>query len=510
MKTSLSHRLLAHGAVYSLSQLANSSIGFLLLPLYARLIGTDGYGIISVLTTLGAFLGLLFAQGMQGAWFRLRFDARSQEDLRVFETTILWYLAATVSPTVLLLCLFGNWLMPRVAPGIPFYPLGFLTVIGAALWLVSSLYERKLQAEQHPFPFAVYSCFRTILTLVSIVYLVAVLKRGAQGRIEAGTISAGLTAVIAVYLLRPASPKHFSVATAKRCLGYGIPLLPHTLAVLANDLVDRLLVNGLLGLGMTGVYSMGYKVASLLTVAATAFNQAYVPLFTKALSDTHVLAGKGDCQQSRAQLRAIEKSGLAFVSGICCLSLYLTAVAREILLFIATEEFQESWEVVALVSSGTVAISCYYIFAQPMFYDYALVRFGILVSGSAILLNVAANLILIPLLGIMGSAWATFFSNTLMAALSLWFSRKSVKIPYRWTRWLGVLITTVAGLTVLFGVDSLLASPCGRLLWKVPLSIAGSFLVLRLGGFSARSLLAIISRDPSGEKALPSSNTEII
>ena len=142
--------MLAHGGVYAFSQMINGGIGFLLIPVYAHLLGDKGYGTISLMLTVGTAVNFLILQGLPFAWYRLRFDQKDPQDLRVFETTITWHLIGSIIIGILVISFFGPKLAERFTPQIDYYPFGFLTIISACLLTFPNMYQRKLQAEQQP------------------------------------------------------------------------------------------------------------------------------------------------------------------------------------------------------------------------------------------------------------------------------------------------------------------------------------------------------------------------
>jgi len=248
-------RLFFHGGIYTLSRLANVALGVVLLPLYARHLGTDGFGTISLMATVGGFLGLVIIQGLPGAWFRLRFDEPDEAGVRKFETTIVWYLIASGLGIVGLVTLLGTPLSRWVTPGIPYLPLGLLTASAAFANVFPALYERKLQVEERPVAFGIFNLGRTLLQAALVVLFVVALDRGARGAIEATTLAAGINMIVSLIMIHPGSWRLVSKPRLARSLGYGIPLVPHSLAGLINDLIDRILVNSMLGLSAVGVYS---------------------------------------------------------------------------------------------------------------------------------------------------------------------------------------------------------------------------------------------------------------
>ncbi len=487
---SLGQSVLAHGGVYTISQIANQGMAFLLLPVYAHLIGDYGFGVLSILSVMATVMTLLMAQGMPGAWFRLRFDKKTPESLRIFESTILWYLVLTAPILVLALCLWGEGFARLVAPGIPFYPLIFVALLSALAGIFPVLYERKLQAERKPVQYAVFSGARTLATLLLIILFVVGFRRGVQGKVEADLISFGFFAVLMFFLVGILPPNRFSKTDLKSSLAYGLPLVPHSLAGWTNNMIDRFIVNLMLGLSATGVYSMGYQIASLAMILGVSLNQAYTPLAYQSFKRVEELNAAGDEPEAGRLLREIARTGLLLVSTIVCFSFFLTSVVREVLIVMTTVEFKDSWSVVGPVTAGMIALGCYFVFVPVVSYSPKLVRFMPLITAGASIVNISVNLALIPHLGIFGSALATLTSNAALAVLALRISRKSpIRVPFDWWKLAALIATGLVGLSVLWMLDRFLDAWVVRL----PLKLAGFVLLTlaatRTAGFTPAEIL---------------------
>lgn len=494
---SLSQRLFKQGGVYALSTVANQGITFLLLPLYAKVLGDAGFGVVELMVTVRELLALVFMQGLVGAWFRLRYQPDVEAELHTFETTVVWYLLGSGLVMVLAISLFGPWLARAATPDVPYFPLGLLTVAAAALNVYSMLYERRLQAQERPIAFALFTVLRTIVQLVAIIAFVVVLGRGVQGKLEADAIVRGGIALLALVLIRPRAPWKGSLAALRMSLRYGLPLVPHGVARHINAAIDRIIVNYLLGLAAVGVYSLGYRIASIATVVALALIQAFAPIFVRAMREADDAEARGDTKGALRARREITQTSLVLVTVVICMSLAICAVAREGIRLIATPEFADSWTVVPLVSAGVVAWACYFTFVQPIAYNLsrAWTLSGVSISAAAI--NVAGNFYLIPRFGIIGAAAATLASNSAAAVVAFWLGKAATPLPYHARRWGAVLGSCALGLGGFWSIDAAMDSMPLRLLTKVAWLIATVVAILlaaNLGWSKFRALL----KSPAG------------
>lgn len=486
MALTLGQRLFAHGGVYVLSRLANRSISIVLLPLYAHMLGTEGVGMIRVLAPIGIFATLLFAQGLPAAWFRLRFDQKGPRELRVFESTVVWYLLLSALVGVACVSLFGGFLSEHVIRGIPYYPLAFLTLVGAALNVFATLYERKLQAEQRPFAFAIFTGVRTLLTLLMVISFVAVLEWGVFGKIGAEAVSALVLAITALAMMRPLGPRGFSGEKLRQSLAFGLPLVPHSLAVTTNEMVGILVVNGMLGLERAGVFAVALQIGAVSGILAMALNQAYSPMFVKTLRDSERAEEEGDADRA-AELRGqVARSNLLMPAIVGCFAIGVTLIAKESIYLLTPVEFHTAWRYVAPVSAGVILFSFYSSFNQSVFYDVSRVRWVALISILSALINIVACVTLIDRFGLMGAAFSGVIANAVLAFSTYRLGRGVANLPLSWRHWMGSMGLMALNLGLVWLLDASIENLWLCLASKVAASTVLCLGILHLAGIAPR------------------------
>ncbi|MCA9435174.1 MAG: oligosaccharide flippase family protein [Candidatus Omnitrophica bacterium] len=486
MALTLGQRLFAHGGIYVASRLANRGMGIVLLPIYAHYLGTEGYGIVRILAPFGVFAGLLFAQGLPAAWFRLRFDQEGFSELKVFESTVIWYLIASTTLGVVLVSCFGGAISQWITKGIPFFPLGFLTIIGAGLSVFANLYERKLQAEQRPVAFSIYSGIRTLSTLLTIILFVVTFQWGVFGKISAEVLCTGILASVAFLIIRPSSPWESSTARLKEALDFGLPLVPHSLAITTNEMVGILVINSELGLENAGIYGVGLTIGAVSSVLTVGLNQAFSPIFVKAVRESEKAESRGDSQLASEIRSQVARSNLLMPALVGCFALAITTISKETIYFLTPEEFHLSWKVVAPISGAVIAISFYNSFNQSVFYNPKRIRWVAFVSIFTAAVNLGLCVFLVREFGLMGAAFSGLISNTIMALLIFCLGKSATDLTYRWTNWLGVIGLISMGLTIIWFLDASIEGVIPCLLAKVMTLTFFVYGVFNLAGVAPR------------------------
>jgi O-antigen/teichoic acid export membrane protein len=471
-------KLVRHGSIYVVARVATLGAPYLLLSLFAKLLGDAGLGTIELLASAALFLTQLLQQGLPAAWLRLWFDQKSEPERQSFEATLTWYLLGSSLVATLLLALGGPALSAWLLPGIPFYPLGMLAVVAAAASNFALLCERKLQTEQRAVAFAVFALVRVAVSLGAVALLVLGLGRGVTGKLEADALGGVLLALLALAVIRPASPLKVNGQLLRTSLSYGLPLVLHALAALGGGLVSRLLLNGMLGVAAVGVFSLGSRLAMAGNVIATSLNQAYAPHYVQTLNDANQQEG----ERALELRRGLAQSALLSVVLVAGASLGLSAYGRELIRLLATAEFDASWRVLTVLNAASVAYACYLPFSQALLHSHAGTRLLPWLTLASALTQVAATLVLVPALGFVGAAWAQLAASALLAASTCIVGQKLVALPLDRRRWVLVLAVTASALLALAMVDARTDTLLLRLALKTALLLAALGTLLTCAG----------------------------
>jgi O-antigen/teichoic acid export membrane protein len=185
-------------------------------------------------------------------------------------------------------------------------------------------------------------------------------------------------------------------------------------------LSDRYIIGALAGLGEVAVYDIGYKAGSLIMILISPFRSAWVPY-------AYSIAQKPEAPK-------IFKDVLAYVvAGSTLLALGATVFSREIVAILAPESYEGAVSVV-----GWVAASHLFIAAHPILSTSLVTqRKGhhlawIAVAGGAV--NMALNFLLIPSIGIIGAAIATFAGYGTLSILSYHIGKRWFDMQINWLR----------------------------------------------------------------------------
>ncbi|MFU8813661.1 MAG: lipopolysaccharide biosynthesis protein, partial [Balneolaceae bacterium] len=421
--------------IYGISSVLARFINYLLVPLHTGVFQTAQYGVIGLVYAAIAFLNVIFTFGMESAY--LRYAENRERAPHVFKTLQIGLLLFA-SLLGLLLWMVMPWLLPvlNLGPGTSDI---FLLMIGI-LWFdtLSIVPLAELRLTRRAILFAGVKTLNVLVNLGLNLYLILGLGMG----IEAVFLANFAASVVMTLLVWGATANllkgSFSTDWLKTAFAFGWPFVPSGIGFVINEMLDRFLLNAmdpahaarLYGEDITpedvvGIYNACYKLAVFMLLLVQMYRMAWQPFFMRH-------SGDGDA-------RALFGRAFAWFN------------AASALLFIGVALFKE--QIVALPIPGTGATlidSAYwsgldivpYLLLAYWFHGWYInfssgvfirektrVFYKITLLGA--LITIVANLALIPLFGMVGSAAATLLSYGAMATVLGLYSKRVMDVDYR-------------------------------------------------------------------------------
>ena len=410
---------------------------------------------------------MVFTYGLETTFFR--FANRPGEDRQaLYNRTLSLLLLSSVAFTALLVLLARPLLgLLHLPPGHDEYALWVALILG--LDAVAALPFARLRLENKARKFATIRLINILLyvglNLFFVVLCPAVL-RSAPGSALAGlrplvaavydpTLGVGYvflanlaaSAFTLLLLARELLDFRFSwprLAFLRPLLAYALPLMLMGLAGMVNETLDRILLPswlpegfypGLSRLAAVGVYGACYKLSIFMSLIIQAFRYAAEPFFFAQSTE----------KNSPATFALVLKW-----FTLCCacifvgISLNLSWIGP---LFLRRPEYLTGLGVVPILLLANLFLGVYYNLSV-WFKLTDKTYFGTYIGAAGAVLTIALNFLLIPVLGYLGSAWATLACYFMMAAICWWLGERHFPVPYP----VGRLLLWLLGAVLLVGL----------------------------------------------------------
>ena len=433
---SIIKKLVSQTAIYGLSSVIGRLLNFLLVPLYTGIFAPEEYGVLSELMVVVAFAMVVLTYGFETAFFH--FTNKENDSEKVLSTGF----TSLLTSSLLFLFIASNH-SQNIANllHVPEHP----NFINWLVWILvldvlTTLPFAKLRVCDRAWRFAFIRLTNITVNigLNLFFYLLCpyLLKQEIALEIINGIydpnvgigyifISNLIASSVMLILLSPEIFKlkfSFDFQIWKKMIKYGFPLLIGGLAYVTNEMVDRLLLEYLLpadtATAQVGIYSACYKVAIFMSLFIQAFRYGAEPFF-------FAQAQKKDAKE---QYEIVMRYFIAFTAFIfLSINVFIDIIKH----FIQDEAYHAGLDVVPVLLLANLFLGMYY--NLSVWYKVSeKTRFGAYLSVAGAAITIGLNILLIPTMSYMGSAWATLICYASMCVMSYVFSRRHYPISYNW------------------------------------------------------------------------------
>lgn len=395
--------LLKNVGLLTLSNFASKLMSFFLVPLYTSILSTADYGTYDLFNTTINLLIPLLTLNIFDAVCRFALDKKG--DLTDSQTISFGVRLTLIGSVIVSAFVWLNSVV-GIFSILDTYGLYFLAMFITGAF--SQLFSNFLRGLDRISDVAVAGIISTATSLLFNIWFLLGLHLGLRGYFLAGIFSQLFPCIFYFFktpLYRYVRIQKIPKELRDDLLAYSVPMLLNSIGWWINNLSDRYIVTWMCGLDANGVYSVGYKIPSILNIFVTIFNQAWTLSAVKEFDKD-------------------DKSGFFsnmynLYNGFLVLGTSLIIFTAKILAkFLYAKDFYVAWKYVPFLTIASMfgAISGYFggVFAAC---KDTKVFGNTTIIGAAI--NTALNFLLVYFYGPMGAAIATLVSYFIVWVLRL-------------------------------------------------------------------------------------------
>jgi len=469
---SLLRKLAGETAIYGLSYILSRILHYVLLTWYLTRVFNDDpsqYGIYRDLYFYVAMALVVLTFRMETTYFR--YARENKAGVTLMSMT---FLAGLASVFLILL-----WILRDTIAAWMEYPgmTRHLMVLGGVLFfdVLCAVPFASLRQANRPLRFLALKLGSILVNICLVLFFLEILPRIAvpgsalEGVYDRGdrlfyVFLANLIASLVTFLvLLPLVTKQsfrWDPALLRRMLAYSWPLVIVAIAGVIDQSSAIAFQKNWLPYDLTrnlaegGIYAAAASLALLLNLFTVAFNYAAEPFFF--------------AHQEREDARRIYADvALAFTIVGSMMMLVILAYI-DLVQWLLGRNFRQGLHVVPILLLAYLLLGIYY--NVSAWYKLAdKTRMGAWIALGGACITVVLNMVLIPRIGVAGSAWAALVCYTFMAGAAIWQGRIHYPIPYALVRMAGWIM----GALVLFGGMQMLRSLVGDKLGWVLLANTG-------------------------------------
>ena len=306
---------------------------------------------------------------------------------------------------------------------------GFFNVLST---IPFQLFRAKLQSVK----FSLVSILRFLLNVSFNIYFILKLKMGLSGVVYGNLFTAILISILTFFLIYKNLSLKFSFSKLKSMLSYGFPLVPGGLSIWVLSVANRYFLERLSTTTELGLYSLGSRFSGILELLIIQ------PFLTTWPSIYFPLAKEENAPPTFSRLTTY----FLLIGSFC--SLGIIAISNPVLKIMAGQKFWGAYKVIPLLVFSVLLYGLFSLLNIGIFIQKK-TKYNPLIIGIAAIFNLLLNYFLIPPYGMLGAAYATFFSYLLMDLLAYIINVRVYPVPYEWIRILKIVSVTVLFLFIL-------------------------------------------------------------
>lgn len=399
--------LLKNTAIFAIGNFSTKLITFFLVPLYTNSLSPSQYGIADLVTTICTVLAPVLILNMGEGVMRFALD-KGADHVKIMSIGLVSLGFALV---------IGITIVPMAGSFEQLYPYAVQVYFYTVSLAACQLFLCYLRGKEMLAAYAVGSIIQTALIAVLNVVFLLVFDLGLTGYFSAYIIASVVASLYAFFVgnvIEVVRNITIDRTLARHMASFSLVLIPNTLMWWIINSSDRLFVTALLGAAANGIYAVSYKIPQAVSVVASVFNQAW--------NYSAIHENESD---DRDQYASKVYGALAAVSIITGIGLLL--LMKPLMSVFVEESYYEAWRYTPFLVIGNVFMTTGTYLSS--WYSVNKDSKGFLFSatcGAAV--NVVLNLLLIPVLGVTGSALATCVAMIAVFVYRVKDTRKYVRI----------------------------------------------------------------------------------
>ncbi len=434
-------KLIKNTGIYVIGRMLPQAAGLILLPVYTNYLSPQQYGIVESMLVLNAFLSILFSMATERSLFRLYYDYKTIEAKKklVGNITIL----ILISGILLLGSVFLlREYISKIYSNIDFYPYFVYSIVTAYGLSFAFIPQTLLQVQEKAMKFALMTILAFSLEVICILFFVIVEKQEAEGLLKGKMIATMLMLPIYIYIIKKNSIFSFNQDYIKSILTFSLPMLLVLLTSWVNNMSNRIFIEQFFNLTEVGLFSIAFKITSVVSIFLGALFTAYNPMFYRLANDTN---------QSQAKAKIVELHNLLAIVVLLA-GFLLVFFAKEIIILLLDEKYQESVNYIPILTLSVILVQLTG-FHNLMIYQNKKSNIIMIIALIGSIFSITLNFIFIPSFGAYGAAWVAVVTSTIILLITIYASKQHYYIQINYKN--VILFMIIGSLLILLNIKIL-------------------------------------------------------
>jgi O-antigen/teichoic acid export membrane protein len=462
----MSKKLLKDTMFYGGADVVLKIISFFTFPILANLLKLDDFGIITLAGTFAGFIGMFMNLGINNAVQRFYFAPEVLESERPkLISSALWSLSLWSIILCTLAALF-TWPLSKILLQRYQMPWSYLALSIFAMVpnQIITFCNDVIRLHFKPINFLLLSFIKNLVAIVAGILVLKFTNYGIQGYLWVSFLAPTIFIPLAIYFIKKEIVFRLNIKWAKKIIAFGYPFVFAGIAYWLFGSMDRWLLAEFSNNEQIGLYSVAFKLGSLVLFINSAFGQAWSPMAIKMINENP------DTYQTQfAEILNI------YYWFVIALGVGLSLFVKEFYMLTTPKEYWLATNVSIFLIIGLV-INCTTQITAVGISISKKTKIFTKVAWITALINLILNLMMIPKFGASGSAIATSITYLVLTILYIYYTQKLNPLPFNYKK---LALATIV-LLVMCIISVYLNNLTIKFIFIIKLMVAVAFAVLVL------------------------------
>lgn len=431
-----SKSLIKNIGLFIIGSFGSKILSFLLVPLYTAVLSTSEYGSVDLVISTASLLTPILLLSIFDATLRFGMDPEYEKE-DVLSTSINIAIKGSFILVISVIIIAFTHILSISNIYLIFLCIYF--VMGA----LSQILNLYLRAKNQASVIAVSGILCTLVTCISNIVFLLVLKWGIVGYMISNTIGATIQNLYQLFVGKVYKDIRLRDYNdlSRPMIKYSFPLIANSISWWVNNASDKYILTLLRGIAENGVLSVSYKIPTILSMFQGIFYNAWS---ISAISEFDENDSDGFIGNNY--------SFYSFISLFVCSGLLIINIP--LAKFLYRGEYFVTWKCVPFLLMGTV-FSGISQFEGSLFAATKNTKSVAKTTVTGAVINIICNFIFIYLVGAVGAALATFLGYLTTWVLRTKYLQDFIRMKVNWpVHFFSIVIVIVQSVFATIGAVS--------------------------------------------------------
>ena len=420
-----------HSIIYGFGNISTKIVGFILLPIYASHIPIDEYGKLAILEAFGQLLIAVFSLRIPTAIMRWLAENKNENERKSIVFSGICLVLLSISFLFIGMYTTKSAIADHLL-GTPYLTnYIFILSITISFSIFNQISFQLFRFFEKPVQYVLITVTRLLIVLSMSILLILHYNYGILGVLISQMIGSIFVFCLSIPMVIKNSNFKISVKFTVEMFQYSWPLIFSTLSVMVLSIGDKFILKKYCGFDEVGVYSLGYKIASVINMfVIQPFETGYLPIAFKMCN-------------SEDGPRFFSKILTYFSIALLLTIMIISFFSKELIILLTNNPaYISAYSIIPVISFLFLTKGFQYVFsigihcAKKTKYNFFIVTIGTII-------NLTLNVIFIPIWGRFAAAFTSIFSGIIIAVLYYIYAQKYYPVQYEISKIIKMIIISI-------------------------------------------------------------------